>query len=280
MSSSIPSKTLSDPLTREAIVCELTDVGVTFGTGSDRHEVLRDIDLSLFSGDFVCVLGSSGCGKTTLLRVLAGYQPPTTGIVTVAGKRHTKPDPDVGVVFQRPNLFPWLSIAKNVEFGPKMKGVSARERKQRVSATLEMVGLADAANLLPYQLSGGMQQRVAIARTLAAEPAIILMDEPFGALDALTRESIQTHLRGIWQKTGKTIFFITHDVEEALLLATRIVILHARPGRVVKEMTNPFAYRPDGVTPASLRLSREFVEMRENLVDSIRSDEIEAIERM
>ncbi len=280
MSSSFPSKTVSDPPTREAIVCELVNVGVSFGSGNARNEVLRDIDLSLFSGDFICVLGSSGCGKTTLLRVLAGYQAPTTGIVTVSGKRHTKPDPDVGVVFQRPNLFPWLSIARNVEFGPKMKGVSARERKQRVSATLEMVGLADAANLLPYQLSGGLQQRAAIARTLAAEPAIILMDEPFGALDALTRESIQTHLRRIWQKTGKTIFFITHDVEEALLLATRIVILHARPGRVVKEISNPFANRSDEITTASLRLSREFVEMREHLVDSIRSDEVEALARV
>jgi taurine transport system ATP-binding protein len=176
--------------------------------------------------------------------------------------------------FSRLNLFPWLTIAKNVEFGPKMKGVSDRERKQRVSATLEMVGLSEAANFFPYQLSGGMQQRSAIARTLAAEPAIILMDEPFGALDALTRESIQTHLRGIWQRTGKTIFFITHDVEETLLLATRIVVLHARPGRVVKDIVNPFAHRSNEVTPASLRLSREFLEMRQNLVDSIRSDEI------
>lgn len=262
---------------RDLTVAELSDVGVTFGAGNSRNEVLKGIDLSLQLGDFVCVLGSSGCGKTTLLRVLAGYQPTTQGSVTISEKTHTKPNADVGVVFQRPNLFPWLTIAKNVGFGPTMKGVSALERKQRVSATLDMVGLVHAANLLPYQLSGGMQQRAAIARTLAAEPQIILMDEPFGALDALTRESMQTHLRGIWQRTRKTIFFITHDVEEALLLATRIVIMHARPGRIVKDIANPFADRPADVSATDLRLSSEFVKMREDLVNSIRSDEVDTI---
>lgn len=274
MTSSSPSRTST--AVRQS-VSELTQVGVSFGTGDKRNEVLKDINLGLNSGDFVCVLGSSGCGKTTLLRVLAGYQPPSQGTVTVAGKLHTAPNPDVGVVFQRPNLFPWLTIAQNVEFGPKMKGVSKGERLQRVANILDLVGLRDAAKLLPYQLSGGMQQRAAIARTLAAEPAIILMDEPFGALDALTREAIQTHLRGIWQRTQKTIFFITHDVEEALLLATRIVILHARPGRIVKEIANPFADRADDVTATELRLSREFVESRELLVNSIRSDEVESV---
>lgn len=259
----------------ELIVAELSSVDVTFGTGNTRNEVLKDINLSLHSGDFVCVLGSSGCGKTTLLRVLAGYQPTTQGNVTISGKTHTKPNANVGVVFQRPNLFPWLTITKNVEFGPKMKGVPVLERKQRVSATLDMVGLIQAANLLPYQLSGGMQQRAAIARTLAAEPQIVLMDEPFGALDALTRESIQTHLRGIWQQTRKTIFFITHDVEESLLLATRIIVMHARPGRIVKDITNPFADRAADVSATELRLSREFVKMREHLVNSIRSDEVD-----
>lgn len=201
--------------------------------------MLGNIDLELKSGDFVCVLGSSGCGKTTLLRVFAGYQRPTPGSVFVSGKVHTKPNTDVGVVFQRPNLFPWLTISKNVEFGPKMRGVSNPERKQRVSTCLQMVGLVHAAHLLPYQLSGGMQQRAAIARTLATEPQLILMDEPFGALDALTRESMQLHLKDIWQRTHKTIFFITHEVEEALLLATRIVVMHASPGRVVKDILNP-----------------------------------------
>lgn len=265
----------ADISTEKTLISELSNIGVTFGKGNSKNEVLKEINLNLDSGDFVCVLGSSGCGKTTLLRVLAGYQPLTTGEVRVAGKLHTKPNPDVGVVFQRPNLFPWLTIAGNVEFGPKMKGVSKTERRDRVISTLEIVGLSHAANYLPYQLSGGMQQRAAIARTLAAEPQIVLMDEPFGALDALTRESIQTHLRGIWKRTNKTIFFITHDVEEALLLGTRILVMHARPGRIVKEFTNPFANRPEEDAVINLRISHEFVETREFLVNSIRSDEIE-----
>lgn len=255
-----------------ATIAQLADVGLTFGSGSNQVEVLRQIDLGLATGDFVCALGSSGCGKTTLLRVLAGYQRPSQGSVVVSGRTHTKPDADVGVVFQRPNLFPWLTIAKNVEFGPKMRGVSKLERKQRVSHYLNMVGLDHAAQLLPHQLSGGMQQRAAIARTLSADPKLILMDEPFGALDALTRESMQIHLRDIWEQTRKTIFFITHDVEEALLLATRIVVMHAHPGRIVKDLNNPFAHRLREESAAKLRLSREFVEMREQLVDSIRSN--------
>jgi taurine transport system ATP-binding protein len=274
MTSFSSAETLVNQKTDRDAIASLSEIGVTFGTGNNANQVLRDINLDLNLGDFVCVLGSSGCGKTTLLRVLAGYQPLTTGQVTVAGKLHTKPDPDVGVVFQRPNLFPWLTIAGNVEFGPKMKGVNKRERRERVAATLEIVGLTHAANYLPYQLSGGMQQRAAIARTLAAEPQIILMDEPFGALDALTRESIQIHLRGIWQRTQKTIFFITHDVEEALLLGTRIIVMHARPGRIVKEFVNPFAHRPEEETATHLRISQEFVEAREFLVNSIRTDEI------
>jgi taurine transport system ATP-binding protein len=174
-------------------------------------------------------------------------------------------------VFQRPNLLPWLTIAKNVEFGPKMRGVSKLERKHRVSHYLDMVGLDHAAQLLPHQLSGGMQQRAAIARTLSADPKLILMDEPFGTLDALTHESMQIHLRDIWEQTRKTIFFITHDVEEALLLATRIVVMRAHPGRIVQDLSNPFTHRLREEPAAKLRLFREFVEMREQLVDSIRS---------
>ena len=269
---------VSTTLLSDEAIAQLSDVRLAFGSGANQSEVLKDINLQLKSGDFVCVLGSSGCGKTTLLRVLAGYQRPTTGSVIVSGKVHKEPNADVGVVFQRPNLFPWLTIAKNVEFGPKMRGVAELERKQRVSSALDIVGLIHAANLLPHQLSGGMQQRAAIARTLAAEPQIILMDEPFGALDALTREALQTHVKEIWERTRKTIFFITHDVEEALLLATRIIIMHASPGRIVRDIANPFANRSSNESPSQLRLSKEFVEMREQLINSIRSTELEVTE--
>ncbi|MBD2057476.1 ABC transporter ATP-binding protein [Oculatella sp. FACHB-28] len=260
----------SNPAVRGEAIAQISELGLTFGAGNAQVEVLKSINLEIKAGDFVCVLGSSGCGKTTLLRALAGYQRPTQGTVTVSGKAHTKPDANVGVVFQRPNLFPWLTIAKNVEFGPKMRQISKQERRQRVSYYLEMVGLDYAARLLPYQLSGGMQQRAAIARTLAANPSLILMDEPFGALDALTRESMQTHLRDIWHRTGKTIFFITHDVEEAMLLSTRLLVMHARPGRIVKDITNPFANRLGKESTASLRSSKEFIEVRESLVSGIR----------
>lgn len=253
----------------KSVICQLQNIGITFGSGSESSEVLKNINLDLNLGDFVCVLGASGCGKTTLLRVLAGYQTPTTGSIIVSGKPHTKPDADVGVVFQRPNLFPWLNIAKNVEFGCKMQGIAKSDRHKKVAYYLDMVGLIDAAKLLPHQISGGMQQRAAIARTLAADPKIVLMDEPFGALDALTRESMQSHLQEIWERTQKTIFFITHDVEEALLLSTRIVVMHARPGRIAKIVDNPFAHELKEQSAASLRVKPEFIKMREQLVRSI-----------
>lgn len=251
-------------------IAQLSDIGLAFPSTDQPIEILKEINLELQPGDFVCVLGSSGCGKTTLLRILAGYQRPTSGKIVVDGKVHTQPNAEVGVVFQRPNLFPWLTIAHNIEFGLKMRNVAKLERRQRASHFLDMVGLSHAANLLPHQLSGGMLQRAAIARTLTADPAVVLMDEPFGALDALTRELMQIQLKDIWERTHKTIFFITHDVEEAMLLATRIVVMHARPGRIVKDVVNPFARRFGEESASALRSSREFVEMREHLIASIK----------
>ncbi|MEL6491965.1 MAG: ABC transporter ATP-binding protein [Cyanobacteria bacterium J06621_3] len=240
------------------------------GDGGAPFTALKDLDLTLGNGEFVCAIGPSGCGKTSLLRVLAGYERPTAGRVTVDGRPHTKPDAEVGVVFQQPNLFPWLTIAKNVDFGPRMKGVALPERLSRVSHYLEMVSLEDAARKLPHQLSGGMKQRAAIARALAADPKVILMDEPFGALDAFTRESMQMSLRDIWLKTNKTIFFITHDVEEALLLSTRVILMYANPGRIVEDIPNPFSAKLAEMAPSELRVSKDFIEMREYLVRRIK----------
>jgi ABC-type taurine transport system ATPase subunit len=201
---------------------------------------------------------------------MAGYVQPTRGAVTLVGQAHTQPNAEVGVVFQQPNLFPWLTVEGNVEFGLKMKGVARVDRRRQVKQYLEMVGLRDSAQLLPYQLSGGMKQRVAIARALAANPKIILMDEPFAALDAISRETMQLNLKQIWEQTHKSIFFITHDVEEALLLATRIMVMYPNPGRIVKEMVNPFAHELGHYSTSQVRSSKAFVEMREYLISGIR----------
>lgn len=259
-----------NPITGDTLI-SLQGIDLFYDDDSgEPFEALHNLDLNLNEGDFVCAIGPSGCGKTSLLRVLAGYERATNGSVTVDGRPHYKPDAEVGVVFQQPNLFPWLSIEKNVGFGPKMKGIDAHQLKQRVSYFLEMVSLIDAAKKLPHQLSGGMKQRAAIARALAADPKVILMDEPFGALDAFTRESMQLSLYDIWRKTNKSIFFITHDVEEALLLSTRIILMYANPGRIVEDIPNPFSARLQDTPPAEIRVSKDFIEMREYLVKRIK----------
>ena len=257
--------------TSDTALISLQNIDLVYnGDGGAPFHALQNVSLDLNEGDFVCAIGPSGCGKTSLLRVLAGYEIPTDGTVTVDGHPHTKPDAEVGVVFQQPNLFPWMSIEKNVAFGPRMKGIDPKERRQRVSRFLDMVSLIDAAKKLPFQLSGGMKQRAAIARALAADPKVILMDEPFGALDAFTRESMQLSLHHIWDRTHKTIFFITHDVEEALLLSTRIILMYAKPGRIVEDISNPFSAKLKDNLPSEIRLSKDFIEMREYLVRRIK----------
>lgn len=249
----------------------LEDIDLVYDVeGPKPFTALQEISINFNEGDFVCAIGPSGCGKTSLLRVLAGYERPTYGHVSVDGRPHTRPDAEVGVVFQQPNLFPWLTIEKNVGFGPRMKGMDRHERRQRVSHFLNMVSLVPAARKLPFQLSGGMKQRAAIARALAADPKVILMDEPFGALDAFTRESMQMSLHEIWKKTNKTIFFITHDVEEALLLSTRIILMYPNPGRIVEDIANPFSAKLSEMPPSELRVSKDFIEMREYLVRRIK----------
>ncbi len=250
----------------------LKDISLKYTQGAGSIEALRDVNLELQDNEFICVLGPSGCGKSSLLNIIAGYIKPSTGSVIVDGKTHTKPDPEVGVVFQQPNLFPWLNIEKNIEFGLKMKKVSKYKRREITKHYLQMVELETSSKLLPHQLSGGMKQRATIARTLAADPKIILLDEPFSALDALTREKMQNHLHSIWKKTQKCLFFITHDVDEALLLGKRIIIMHPNPGRIIKDFINPLSkFKSDSFR--LLRSTKEFSEMREYLIDQIQNEE-------
>lgn len=220
---------------------DLKQIKLTYELGSRKLEILNDLNLRIAEGEFVCVLGPSGCGKSTLLKILAGYEIPDAGEVIIDGKTHQGPNAEIGVVFQHANLFPWLSIEKNVEFGLKMKKMSKTQRRQLVGNYLDMVGLEEFATLLPHQLSGGMKQRAAIARSLVMNPKVILMDEPFAALDSITRQSIQGQLKQLWQQTNKTIFFITHDVDEAIFLGSRVILLNGKPGKVMLDCENPLA---------------------------------------
>ncbi len=220
---------------------------------------LDDIDIEMSAGTFLCLVGPSGCGKTTLLQLIAGFARPTSGRIEIGERVITQPGADRGVVFQHPtSLMPWLSVRKNVELGLRLRGVSRQVRRDRADAELARVGLSEFAERPVYELSGGMQQRCQIARVLANDPDIMLMDEPLGALDALTREHLQAELRRIWKETGRSVLLITHSVEEAVALGSRVVVMSPRPGRIVLDEDLPFAASD---TPLDeLRSSPDFVE--------------------
>jgi NitT/TauT family transport system ATP-binding protein len=219
-----------------APVVAISDVNKVFDSAGGRTTALEAIDLAIGAGEFVSLIGPSGCGKSTLLRLIGDLTAPTSGTVTVNGKpaRQARLDRDYGIVFQAPVLFDWRSVQANVALPLEVKGVSRRERDERVQAMLELVELRDFARHYPYQLSGGMQQRVSIARALAIEPSILLMDEPFGALDEMTRERLNAEVQRIWQQTGTTIVFVTHSIPEAVFLSSRVVVMSPRPGRIVR----------------------------------------------
>ncbi len=195
-------------------------------------QALADIEFAVETGEFICIVGPSGCGKTTLFRILAGLEPPTSGEVLLNDSTVTEPNSDMGIVFQEYHLFPWQTVRENVAFGLKKAGVEGDERERRVSHLIELVGLEGFEDSYPKALSGGMKQRVALARALAIDPALLLMDEPFGAVDAQTREMLQAELIEIWQETGKTVLFVTHDVEEAVKLADSVVVMGRNPGSI------------------------------------------------
>lgn len=207
-----------------------------FPVDDDEIEALGCIDLTIDTGQFVCVIGASGCGKSTLLRILAGFEEPTTGDVLVLGKPIVGPGSDRGMVFQDYALFPWMTVKQNVGFGPRQRQLSRKEVDSIADEFVKLVGLEPFADRYPSQLSGGMKQRVAIARVLANNASILLMDEPFGALDALTREQLQRELLQIWTRTGVTVVFVTHSVEEAVLLADRVLVMSAGPGRIENDI--------------------------------------------
>lgn len=212
---------------------KIIDVEKTFKkTDGDRVLAISNINLDVQENEFVCIVGPSGCGKTTTLRLLAGLELPTKGKILVEGRPFNGPSPERGIVFQEYTLFPWRTVLGNVTFGLEMMGIEKRERRLRGMHYLQLVGLEDYARAYPYELSGGMQQRVAIIRALVVNPKALLMDEPFGALDARTREFLQTELIRIWATEQKTILFVTHSINEAVFLADRVVVMKSRPGRI------------------------------------------------
>ena len=243
-----------------------------FPTKQGRLSVLEDINMSIKQGEFICVVGTSGSGKSTLLRQIAGLDRPTSGEIRMGNRRVVGPGPDRGMVFQHYTLYPWMSVQKNTEFGLKLQGVSARERRERASHYLNIVGLSGFAQLLPKELSGGMKQRVAIARALTSDPKVLLMDEPFGALDVHTKESMHAFLLDLWQRTQTTICLITHDVEEAVFLANRIYALSARPGRIRREIQINLPERNHAIKRKSI-----FHDYRDELMTLLRQEGQEAL---
>ena len=252
---------------------QVSNVCKSFGAGRTAKLVLDRVSFELNAGEFLALVGSSGSGKSTVMRLIAGLDRPSSGSICIDGEPVRGPGSDRGMVFQKYSLYPWLTAAQNVAFGMELQGRSRQEVRERTSYFLEVVGLADAARLMPRELSGGMQQRVAIARALAAEPKVLLLDEPFGALDIQIRESMQEFLHQLWRQTGLTALLITHDLEEALLLANRVHIMAPSPGRIVRSV----AVSLDRSNLAHLRVTPEFLALREELAQGLRSLEPAAL---
>ncbi|MFF1871531.1 ABC transporter ATP-binding protein [Kitasatospora herbaricolor] len=233
-------------------------VGRTYPVRDGEFTALDTVSLDIADGEFVTVVGPSGCGKSTLLGMAAGLVEPTSGRVLLDGVPVTGPGPDRGVIFQQYALFPWLTVRRNVEFGLRLAAVPAAERRRRAQYAIDLVGLTDFADALPKTLSGGMRQRCAIARAYAVDPQVLLMDEPFGALDALTRVQLQNQLLDTWSRERRTVLFITHDVDEAVYLARRVVVMAARPGRIDRIVDVDLPYP----RTAEIRLSADFGRIR------------------
>jgi len=248
----------------ELPILDVRGVGKTYELNGLKIEALRDANLTVKKGEFVCLIGASGCGKSTLLRIVAGFENPSSGEALMWDKPVTGPAPDRGMVFQDYGLFPWLTVKQNIGFGPASRGLPKAQVRETAERFVTMVGLNRFADAFPHQLSGGMKQRVAIARVLANDADMVLMDEPFGALDAMTRERLQDELLDIWQRTQLTVLFVTHSIEEAIFLADRVVVMEPGPGRIASE------YRIDLPRPRDVA-SPEFNEVRRELSNRLHS---------
>jgi ABC-type nitrate/sulfonate/bicarbonate transport system ATPase subunit len=249
------------------IKLQVRDLSKTFPgrRGAATVEALKGASLHVATGELVSLVGTSGCGKSTLLRIVAGLEQADAGVALVDGERVVGPGPDRGMIFQGYSLFPWLNVAGNVAFGLELAGVPKAQRADRVHDLLGVMGLNEHAGRLPRELSGGMRQRVAIARALAPEPDLLLLDEPFGALDAQTRLAMHEFLRTVWRRTGATILMVTHDVDEAVYLSRRVYVMHGGPGRIVDEVTCPFE---PGLGP-SVKRSPQFLDLRDEIHASL-----------
>ena len=250
---------------------EISGVTQEFEKKDGKFLALDTVNLNVEQNEFICVVGPSGCGKTTLLNIIAGLCKPTTGTVKVRGELVTGPGKGKGVVFQQYALYPWLTVEKNVEFGMRMKGVPKAERAEIAKKYIDLVGLSKFAKAYPKELSGGMKQRVAIARAYATAPEVLLMDEPFGALDAQTRAQLQENLLKTWEQERKTCFFITHDVEEAVLLATKIIIMSAGPGHITEIVPVTMPYPRTQQT----KLTSEFNELKNQIWNKVYREYLE-----
>lgn len=233
--------------------------------GVSAVEALAGVDLHVAEGELVALVGTSGCGKSTLLRIVAGLEQADEGEALVDGEPVLGPGPDRGMIFQSYSLFPWLTVAGNIAFGLQLAGKPKKQRAARVAELLGVMGLTEHAGRLPRELSGGMRQRVAIARALAPEPDLLLLDEPFGSLDAQTRLAMHEFLRTVWRRTGATILLVTHDVDEAVYLARRVYVMHAHPGRIVDEVASPFE---PGLGP-TIKRSSQFLDLRDEIHSSL-----------